>query len=283
MKKFFKKNLRILFLIFGAFFFVFFWLWTDPSPKLSGTIKVYDRNETLLYESSGVIGHREIVSLDNVPKDLVDAVILTEDERFYKHFGIDPVAIFRAIYQNLKTGRVVSGASTIPQQLVRFTAISPYARARFSVIRKVRESLMATRLTLTNSKNKILEEYLNSMHFGRGVYGVQAASRLYFGKDVSGLSLAQSSLLAGMIANPAKYDPISQPEEAMLRRNNILGAMNKKRLIDDERFERAKEEVLPTKLTEIELIAPHAVEMALSEVKKLGISEKKRDIGLYDY
>ncbi|KKQ97284.1 MAG: hypothetical protein UT24_C0002G0033 [Candidatus Woesebacteria bacterium GW2011_GWB1_39_12] len=245
--------------------------WTDPSPKVKGTIKVYDRNEVLIYESSTGVGHQEFVSIDEVPQELKDAVVLTEDERFWYHAGIDPKAITRAIFQNIQEGKIVSGASTIPQQVTRFSVISPQKPAKISLARKLRESLMAIRLSYTTSKEKILERYLNTMHFGRDIYGVGAASRVYFGKDVESLSLAQSALLAGMIANPSRYDPIGNSESASERRNKILGEMYDEKLIDSERYQRAKEESLPSSTSELRVTAPHAVEMVLDELKRMDI------------
>lgn len=272
MRKITGKYGRYILYIAVICLVAFLWFWTDLTPRQKGTVKVYDRNNILLFESSGNLGRQEVVTLDKIPKELIDAVIITEDERFYKHPGVDPIAILRAVFQNVSSGEIISGASTIPQQLARFTVISPQTPAKLSVIRKIKESLMAIRLSFSVSKNKVLEDYLNNMHFGRSNFGVQSASRLYFGKDVSTLSLAQAATLAGMIANPSKYDPVLHPETAMIRRNGILKKMYQKKLIETENYERALEEPLPTKLTEVEYNAPHAVELAISEVEKLELS-----------
>lgn len=264
-----RKRIVVL---FALAFAVFLWWWTDPTPKTSGTIKVYDRNDQLLYESTKDFGHQEFVKTADMPQDLKTAVVYTEDERFWKHLGVDPISIFRAFAQNVESGKIVSGASTIPQQLVRFTVISPHAPAKVSIMRKVRESLMAIRLSLTTSKEKVLEEYLNNMNFGRGAYGVQAASKVYFGKDMTNLSLAQSALLAAMIANPSRFDPISHSDEALQRRNWVLDKLLEKGVVDKEKYERAKEEELPRKTFDFEFVAPHAVQMAIDKADELGYS-----------
>jgi len=261
----------ILSLIIGILI-IFLYLWTDPTPNIKGTIKIYDNNDALLYESSTGVGHQEFTSIDKIPKELKDAVILTEDKRFWYHAGVDPQAIARAIFQNIQKGEIVSGASTIPQQVVRFSVISPQKSPKLSLVRKTREILMAVRLSYTTPKEKVLERYLNVMHFGRDIYGIGAASRVYFGKDIESISLAQSALLAGMIANPSKYDPINNPENSNTRRNSILEKMFEEKLIDSERLERAKAEELPSSIYEPSLIAPHAVRMVLDELKQLNVS-----------
>lgn len=272
------KKSKVLknFLLFSLLFFlIFLYFWTKPVSKFEGTIKVYDRNEKLLYESSSKLGHQEYANLEDISIELQQAVVLTEDERFYQHAGVDLIAVGRAIKQNIEAQKVVSGASTIPQQLARFTIISPHQIPKTTLIRKIRESLIAIRLSLTNSKQKILEDYLNTMHFGRQTYGVQAASKVYFDKNVSELSLAQSALLTAMIANPSRFDPINFPANAKERRDRILKEMYEKKLIDEERFNRALEEDLPTQISEYEFIAPHAVEMAIAKLEELGIKENQ--------
>ena len=275
MKHFLLSHLTKLLLLFFLTGLIFLWFWTDPTPHIKGTIKVFDRNEILIYESSTSIGHQEFVPIERIPQELKDAVVVTEDERFWYHSGVDPLAIVRAIGQNIREGAIVSGASTISQQVVRFSVISPQKPAKVSLIRKVREILMAVRLSYTSSKEEILKRYLNTMYFGRGIYGVGAASRLYFGKSVDNLSLGQSALLAGMIANPTKFDPITNPQGSNQKKNAILDEMFAKKLITEERYERAKEERLPDTIHALEVVAPHAAQMILEEIEKIGISSNE--------
>ncbi|KKQ41861.1 MAG: hypothetical protein US60_C0028G0016 [Microgenomates group bacterium GW2011_GWC1_37_8] len=272
MRKYISNYRKTILSLIIGILIIFLYLWTDPTPNIKGTIKIYDNNDALLYESSTGVGHQEFTSIDKIPKELKDAVILTEDKRFWYHAGVDPQAIARAIFQNIQKGEIVSGASTIPQQVVRFSVISPQKSPKLSLVRKTREILMAVRLSYTTPKEKVLERYLNVMHFGRDIYGIGAASRVYFGKDIESISLAQSALLAGMIANPSKYDPINNPENSNTRRNSILEKMFEEKLIDSERLERAKAEELPSSIYEPSLIAPHAVRMVLDELKQLNVS-----------
>lgn len=256
-------------------FIVFLWFWTDATPKTLGTVKIYDAKGLLMYESSGGVRRQEMVSIEEIPKQLQEAVVVIEDKRFYEHYGIDVVATFRAFVQNLRAFGIVSGGSTISQQLVRFTVISPQKPAKLSYFRKIREVLMAVRISLTKSKEEILESYLNSMHFGRGVYGVQSASRIYFGKDVTQLSLAQSAMLAGMVANPSAFDPLRHPEKAKGRRDLVLSQLLSEGQVGEEKYLRAIEELLPNEIHEAEMVAPHFAEMVLLEIDKRDISIEK--------
>ncbi len=275
MRKFFQKRKRLFINSSILILLIFLIIWTDPTSKIKGTIKIYDKDENLIYETSNSLGHQESTTIDKIPKYLKDAVIITEDKRFRYHVGIDPIAIIRAIYQDIKSRKIVSGASTIPQQLARFSVISPQSPSPLTIFRKARETLIAIRLSLVSPKEKVLEQYLNTMHFGRQTYGVAAASRLYFDKNIENLSPAQSALLAGMISNPTLFDPIRFPQGAIKRRNDILLKLYSKKLLDTETYERAKEEPLPDRLNQIEIVSPHAVQMVLSEVKAKNIKSDK--------
>ncbi len=258
-------------LIFGLWMVI--GIWTDPTPRIAGTVKVYDRNGQLLHESAGQVRSQQPVKLDEIPKNLQQAVVITEDARFWQHQGVDVAAIIRAISQNWRAGEIVSGASTIEQQLARFTVISPQKPAPVTWQRKVRELIMAWRLGQSKSKEQILEDYLNVVHLGRGRYGVEAASQGYFGEDVSHLSLSQSALLAGMIANPSEFDPLNHPDKARQRRDFVLGQMVAKKLIDEEMYHRAIAEPLPQEMHDKSYYMPHAVEMIDRQLDELGIDK----------
>ncbi len=266
--------------IITAILLSFFWFWTNPTPKDQGTIKVFDKNGQLLHQFSEDFGYQQSAPLRDLPQNLQDAVIVTEDQRFWFHPGIDPLAIFRALYTNLKKGEIFSGASTIPQQLVRFTVIHPNQPAKFNLIRKIRESLMAIRLTLTTKKSKVLEMYLNRMHFGRQTYGVKAASQIYFGKPVNQISLSEAALLAALISNPTAFDPLEHPENATTRRNQVLKHLFAAHKITAETYQRAQSEPLPEEINQPEFIAPHAVYQSFQEAKKL-IKNLSQDIEIY--
>lgn len=263
---------RHTFLICIALIFcclIFLTIWTNPTAPKFGTLKIYDRNGELLYQqANNLIKSKEDVSLEKIPLLLQESVIVTEDESFYRNPGVDLVAMGRALLQDFQHRQIVSGASTITQQLVRFTVISPYTPAPQSILRKIREVLMAARLTLAAPKSQILNQYLNAMHFGYGVYGVQAASRLYFDKDVSQLSAAQSALLAGLIANPTQFDPVQHPYVARKRRDTILQKLHDRKFLNDEEYQRAVSEALPTQLTSPTSVAPHVIQMIIAELQQ---------------
>src|SRR6266852_1030845 len=181
--------------------------------------KVYDDNDELITEFH--VERRIFVPLAQIPKALRDAIIATEDRRFYSHWGIDPVGIARAVYQNFRRGRIVEGGSTITQQLAKVLFLTPDK----SLERKLKEAVLALELERRYSKDRILELYLNQIYFGQGAFGVEAASRTFFGKSVGELTLAESALLAGLPKAPATYSPFDHPDAAKRRRSTVLARM----------------------------------------------------------
>jgi penicillin-binding protein 1A len=165
---------------------------------------------------------RTNVRLEELPAVLVHAVLAAEDQDFYEHGGVDPVGIGRALYQDVRgTSASQQGGSTITQQYVK----NAYLTSERSIVRKVKEAVLAVKLERELSKDEILERYLNTIYFGRGAYGVAAASRAYFGKDVREIGLAEASYLAGLIRSPGGADALQHPEEAARRRRTVLQAM----------------------------------------------------------
>jgi penicillin-binding protein 1A len=181
--------------------------------------KIYDDNDELLTELH--VERRIFVPLARIPQTLKDAIIATEDRRFYSHWGIDPVGIGRAVYQNYRRGRIVEGGSTITQQLTKVLFLTPDK----SLERKLKEAVLALELERRYSKQRILEMYLNQVYFGHGAYGVEAASRTYFGKSVSDLTVQESALLAGLPRAPSTYSPFERPDIARRRREVVLRRM----------------------------------------------------------
>ncbi|MGH8998644.1 MAG: PBP1A family penicillin-binding protein, partial [Acidimicrobiia bacterium] len=164
---------------------------------------------------------REHVALSGMAPTLVDAVLAIEDARFYRHEGVDLRALVRALRENATAGEVREGGSTITQQYVKNVLLDPEK----TVNRKLREAVLAFHLERRLTKETILERYLNRIYFGNGAYGVEAASKLYFSKSVSALTLAESALLAGIIQAPEHHDPFSAPDDALARRNVVLDRM----------------------------------------------------------
>src|SRR5712671_7551269 len=181
--------------------------------------KVYDDNDELITEFH--IERRIFVPLAQIPKTLRDAVIATEDARFYSHHGVDPTGIARAIYQNFRRGRIVEGGSTITQQLAKVLFLTPDK----SLERKLKEAVLSVLLERRYSKDRILEIYLNQIYFGHGAFGVEAAARTFFGKSVAELSLPEATLLAGLPKAPSTYSPFEHPEAAKRRRATVLARM----------------------------------------------------------
>ena len=164
---------------------------------------------------------REIVTYDQMPQVMIDAVVATEDGDFFEHKGVDPYGIVRALYRDIRNEGVTQGGSTITQQLVKIEQLSNER----SLTRKLKEATLAIKLERELEKEEILTRYLNIIYFGRGAYGIQAASQAYFGKDVEQLDLADSALLAGLIRAPSTADPGKDPDEATRRRATTLALM----------------------------------------------------------
>ena len=161
------------------------------------------------------------VPLGEVPAIVVDAVLATEDRDFFEHGGVDPVGIARAFYNDARGRGVQQGGSTITQQYVK----NVYLTSERSITRKVKEAVLAVKLERELNKEQILERYLNTIYFGRGAYGVGAASRAYFGKDIRAVRLPEAAYLAGLIRAPEAADALANPEEASRRRDVTLGAL----------------------------------------------------------
>jgi penicillin-binding protein 1A len=185
---------------------------------LKGT-KIYDGNDELITELH--VERRIFVPLSHVPRSLQDAVIATEDRRFYYHWGVDPIGIGRAIIQNYRRGRIVEGGSTITQQLTKVLFLTPDR----SLERKLKEAVLALEIERRYTKDRILEMYLNQVYFGQGAYGVEAASRTYFGKSVSEVTVREAALLAGLPRAPTTYAPFEHPKAAKQRREVVLQRM----------------------------------------------------------
>ncbi|QGG96878.1 transglycosylase domain-containing protein [Actinomarinicola tropica] len=165
--------------------------------------------------------NRISLELEEVPDVLIDAILAQEDRNFFSHSGIDPVSIGRALWTDVRHQRLAQGGSTITQQYVK----NVYLTDDRTLLRKVREAALAMKLERELGKEEILERYLNTIYFGRGAYGVEAASRAYFGKPAAELQVGEAAFLAGLIRAPESAEPTRYPEEADRRRNNALVRM----------------------------------------------------------
>ena len=186
---------------------------------------------------------------EDFPDHLVNAVITMEDRRFYKHWGIDPRGIVRALHRNIEAGKIVEGGSTITQQLVKIVLQNPDR----TLIRKLREAFLAIWLEMHLDKDAILTRYLNNVYLGAGTRGMRAAARAYFGKSTSELTLSEAALLAGLIKAPSQLSPLRDIEAARERAALVLDAMVANGMIEKETAEKAKAQ--PAKLSPSQLKA----------------------------
>jgi penicillin-binding protein 1C len=220
---------------------------TDTQP-----VRILDRNEKLLYEKRrSDFGSQIFLESEKIPQNIIDAIIAVEDKSFYSHSGISLKGIARAAWQNYSAGKIVSGGSTITQQLVR-NRLEPEKR---NYLYKAKEALLAIKLETRLNKEEILEAYLNSAYFGHQAYGIQAASQIYYEKNAAELSLAESAFLVGLIQSPSNYDPYKNYSAAKERQARVIDAMP---LTDEEKKELKKH---PIKLGsgKIAIKAPHFV------------------------
>ena len=216
------------------------------------------------------------VPLDQIPTHLVEAVLAVEDQRFYRHMGIDVRRIFGAARANVQARRVTQGASTITQQLAKNLFLSP----KRSPIRKLREAAIAMVLERRYTKSDILEAYLNEAYLGQNgrfaIHGVGRASQFYFGKDITELDLADAALIAGIIRGPSLYAPRRHPERAMERRNLVLRLMLEHGYIDEERYDDAVDARLRLRdRPEPTRIARHFSDYVLRELASDGLADAR--------
>ncbi len=214
--------------------------WQSPNLQLTGpavaeSTKIFAADGSLL-TTLHADQNRETVPLAQMPKQLQDAVVAIEDERFWHHTGVDIRAMVRAAWADATHGKVVQGGSTITEQYVK----NVLADNERTVHRKLREAALAYQLEHKIGKAKILEGYLNTIYFGNGAYGVQAAAETYFGEPAEKLTLPQAALLAGIIRSPNNYDPYDHPDVAAERRGEVLDKMAAQHMITDPEAAAAK-------------------------------------------
>lgn len=237
-----------------------------PSPHTlydhqTGTSsRILDRKGRLLYEIADPhIGRHVPVSLEEIPLYCRQATVATEDANFYTNPGVDIKGILRAIWINLRGGEVLAGGSTITQQLARNLLLSPQERGQRTLLRKLRESILAWRIARTFTKDEVLALYLNEVSYGNLAYGIEAAARAYFGKGVAELSLAECALLAGLPQSPVVYNPLTNLSAARQRQRVVLNLMVEQGYITPEQAELAAQERLRFAATPFPIEAPHFV------------------------
>ncbi|MCX8066900.1 MAG: transglycosylase domain-containing protein, partial [Anaerolineae bacterium] len=231
--------------------------------------RILDRNGRLLYEIADPHAGRHVpVPLEEIPLYCRQATIATEDADFYTNPGVDVRGILRALWINLRGGEVLAGGSTITQQVARNLLLSPQERSQRTLLRKLRESILAWRIARTFTKDEVLALYLNEVYYGNLAYGIEAAARTYFGKSVRELSLAECALLAGLPQSPAFYDPLTDPDQARKRQQVVLRLMTEQGYITSEQAELAAQERLHFAATPFPIEAPHFVMTVWSWLEK---------------
>lgn len=260
---------NILIALFLAYIFVAYFL---PIPDIfennnnNPTTKIYDRHGVLLYEVlQPEEGKKSFVPIKNIPKHVLNATLAAEDINYYEHGGVDVYSLLRAVYLNLRHGQVVSGGSTITQQLVRNMLGVQQKR---SYDQKIKEAVYALRLSKLYNKEEILELYLNKIYYGNISYGVETASLNYFNKHVYDLDLAEAALLAGIPQSPSNYNPLTNFDIAKKRQKYVLDQMQKYTLISQEEYNEALQEKLIFKVSKGSAVAPHFVQMVLNNLEE---------------
>ncbi|CAM4063999.1 transglycosylase domain-containing protein [Lederbergia lenta] len=252
ISKFWKRahinQILILSLAIGFLAFLAYFAYLASAANVE-TLKQGLATSTTIYDKDGdeaskISANRtEGVSIDTMPDHLKNAVIAIEDHRFEKHRGFDVKGISRAFFLNLKAGKIKAGGSTITQQLTKTALLSPERTYK----RKLEEVFLAIEMEKKFTKDEILEMYLNQVYFGSGAWGVQNASRKYFGKDVDYLTLSEAAMMAGIINRPSALDPYKNFEGAVKRRNTVLGQMKKFEMITEQQYEEAVQQTIVLK------------------------------------
>ena len=245
---------------------------------------------TRIYSSDGEVldelffEKRIFVSLDQIPNNMKNAVIASEDRRFYDHWGIDSKSILRAVVVNIISLGYEQGFSSLTQQVAR--TLYDTIGFRKTITRKIKEIITAIQIERTYTKDEILEMYLNNVHFGHGTYGVQVAAKRYFQKDVSLLTLGESAMLVGILPAPARFSPITHPERAHYKRNVVLRVMRDEKFINKEMFLEARaierENVL---VDQVKGVAPYFTEYVRRTMEKeddqLGVNIYRDGLKIY--
>ncbi|WP_366922621.1 penicillin-binding protein 1A [Metallumcola ferriviriculae] len=251
----------------------------QEGPDWNLTTFVFDSQAAKVAELHGS-ENRVPVNFERIPQDLKDAFVAIEDNAFYDHFGVNPMAIARALWVNMQKGYKAQGGSTITQQLAKNAFLK---NPKKTYKRKIQEALLAIQLERTYTKDEIFNFYLNTIYFGHGANGVQAAAQTYFGKNIEDLTLAESALLAGVANVPGRYSPFINMEEAKNRRAIVLNEMVELDMISNQDSEQAKKE--PIKLADLQQKRtykyPYFMDHVIAEAERLLKENGVEEMQLY--
>ncbi|MBT4077695.1 MAG: peptidase, partial [Gammaproteobacteria bacterium] len=256
-------------MVLAAAFYIYFVLMPElpvidnlQDTEFQVPLRIYDKNEFLLAEYGE---HRRIpVKYTEIPKKIELAFLAAEDDQFWNHHGVDPLALLAAVYELVKTGHKTRGGSTITMQVARNFFLS----SEKTYSRKLNEILLALKIEKDLNKQKILELYLNKIYLGNRSYGIVAAAQVYYGKTLDELSIAQAAMIAGLPKAPSRYNPIINPERALIRRDHIIGRMGQLGYISDEEYQIARAEPVSAELhtSKVSADARYVTEMVRAEV-----------------
>lgn len=242
-KGFLFKILSIVAALAVCFLFIMnILIWTSDVSKLEDPAP----QPTIIFDQKGEaaskisVSNIEGVSIKQIPANMIHAVIATEDQRFYKHNGINYFGIAKALLKNLVSGEIVAGGSTITQQLAK----NAFLTQERTYTRKLKELILTKKIERVYSKDEILERYLNQIYFGEGAWGIQRAAQVYFGKDANQLTLSESAMLAGIIKAPSNLSPFKNFDKAINRRNTVLSLMENEGYISQSEAQKAKAQTI---------------------------------------
>lgn len=281
--------LSLLVLTISAIIFMVSYLfgieeWRQFDPKsikeeMEISLRLYDKNGEEYLTLPGT-QNRRYATIDQIPEHVRNAFIAIEDARFYDHGGIDFIRIGGALLEDIKSGSIKQGASTISQQLIKLAQLKPDQTVR----RKLAEIMMAFKLEKEYTKDEILELYLNEAYFGRGAYGVENAAQAYFGKSISDVTVAEGAMLAAILKSPSNYAPHLHPEKALNRRNLVLSQMAANGFLSEGEAAKAqKEEVVLAEQEEQEYLYGFYTDMVLTDAcEVLGIGYTELLTGGYE-
>lgn len=230
----------------------------DYKPNLAS--QIISKDGVILAELG--LEKREIVEMKDVPVRVIDAFLSAEDDKFFEHKGVDYWGVTRAMFANFKAGKVVQGGSTITQQVAKSLLLS----SERSITRKLKDFILAQRIEEKLTKKEILFLYLNQVYLGGGYYGVKAAARGYFNKELKNMTIAESAMLAGLLVAPGKYSPYVNPHAARMRQGYVLDRMHKLKKITDAEYKEAVAEKTIYRLREDDLKAGYFTEWVRQKV-----------------
>jgi penicillin-binding protein 1C len=268
MKKTAPQNHWRLLIALLLIFFIFAFLPLPAelqSAEDARPVPILDRHGEVLYEyRRNALGTQDYLNFEEIPPLVITTVLAVEDRNFFRHRGVSLKAILRAAWQNFQAGKIVSGGSTITQQLVK-NKLEPKSR---DYLYKLHEAYLALKLETRNSKSEILEEYLNSVYFGHQAYGIGAASQVFFEKNPDELSLAEVSFLAGLVQSPSAYDPYLNYDRAKNRQKTVLKSLGDMGLLSDAQIATIHDQEIKLGSGRVQIHAPHFVMWTVGDLQE---------------